>query len=53
MMQISSEEFGKRFFRGVIQRGNEYRYTRQSFEDGDAAELYALAMMLRFRSIFE
>lgn len=57
MMQVSSQLFGElvqdQFFRGVIRRGNEYRYTRRQFEDGGEAELYALALMLRARSIFE
>ena len=55
MIQVSSQVFGglsSRFFRGVMRRGNEYRYTLRRFDEGDEAELYALAVMLRFRSIY-
>ncbi len=52
MMQVSHQDFGG-FFRGVIRKGNEYRFTRKQFTDGEAAEIYALELVLRWRMAFE
>ena len=52
MISVSSEWFeGIGAYRGVMRKGNEYRYTRKQFQAGEEAELYALAVMLRFRTI--
>jgi hypothetical protein len=51
-MQFSSEQFDS-FFRGVIRRANLYRFTLKKFDNGEEAELYALALMMRFRSIWQ
>lgn len=40
------------FFRGKIERGNELRCTLRQFDNGEDAELYALAVVLRWRGMF-
>ena len=56
-MNISSEKFvlpgALRFYRGTVHDGKVMRFTLKTFKDRDAAELYTLALMLRYRSIFQ
>ena len=61
-MNISSEKFELRlpklnvplnFYRGTVHDGKVMRFTLKAFESRDAAELYTLALMLRYRSIFQ
>lgn len=40
-------------FRGKIDFGGTMRFTLKHFMDQDTAELWALKVLLRFRSVFE
>ena len=56
-MIISSEKFDLagewRFYRGTIRDDHQMRFTLKTFKDRDAAELYTLALMMRYRSILQ
>lgn len=64
MIKISASEFqdevhpagpaaGEPYYRGRIERRGVMRFTLKTFDARDDAELYALAVALRWRSMFE
>lgn len=53
MVRVAAKWFEGLGYRGSFTLRNEMRFTLRLFEDMEEAELWALTVLLRFRSVFE